>query len=99
MRDQDLKRMAERYTIQESSLRRDLQAMCTRAEIAESALSTKDEEIKELRDSRLLFKKKVGPYTPPFHPVPDSQNSITPSNRNSLRAREFRMAKKMKSHL
>ena len=57
---QDLKRMNEKYAIQESSLRRDLQATSTRAEIAESELSTKDEEIKELRDSRLLFKKKVG---------------------------------------
>lgn len=57
--EQDLKRMSERHTIQESSLRRDLQATYTRAEIAESVLSTKDEEIKELRDSRLLFKKKV----------------------------------------
>lgn len=54
--------MNERYAIQESSLRRDLQAASTRAEIAENDLSTKDEEIKELRDSRLLFKKKVGPY-------------------------------------
>ena len=59
---QDLKHMNERYAIQESSLRRDLQAASTRAEIAENDLSTKDEEIKELRDSRLLFKKKVGPY-------------------------------------
>ena len=59
---QDLKRMNERYAIQESSLRRDLQAASTRAEIVESELSTKDEEIKELRDSRLLFKKKVGPH-------------------------------------
>jgi len=58
---QDLKRMNERYAIQESSLRRDLQAASTRTEIAESELSKKDEEIKELRDSRLLFKKKVGP--------------------------------------
>lgn len=57
---QDLKRMNEKYAIQESSLRRDLQATSTRAEIAESELSTKDEEVKELRDSRLLFKKKVG---------------------------------------
>lgn len=53
--------MSERYAIQESSLRRDLQATSTRAEIAESELSTKDDEIKELRDSKLLFKKKVGP--------------------------------------
>lgn len=60
-RERDLKRMGERYAIQESSLRRDLQAISTRAEIAESELSTKDEEIKELRDSKLLFKKKVGP--------------------------------------
>lgn len=60
--EQDLKRISGGYTIQESSLRRDLQAASTRAEIAESELSTKDEEIKELRDSRLLFKKKVGPY-------------------------------------
>ena len=58
--EQDLKRTSERYGIQESSLRRDLQAASTRAETAESELSTKDEEIKELRDSRLLFKKKVG---------------------------------------
>jgi len=55
--------MSERYAMQESSLRRDLQATSTRAEIAESELSTKDEEIKELRDSRLLFKKKVGPLS------------------------------------
>jgi len=54
--------MSGGYTIQESSLRRDLQAASTRAEIAESELSTKDEEIKGLRDSRLLFKKKVCPY-------------------------------------
>jgi len=46
--------------MQESSLRRDLQATSMRAEIAESELSTKGEEIKELKDSRLLFKKKVG---------------------------------------
>jgi len=58
--EQDLKRMDERHAIQESSLRRDLQAASTRAEIAESGLSAKDEEIKELRDSKLLFKKKVG---------------------------------------
>lgn len=56
--EQDLKRIKERNSIQESSLRRDLQSMYTRVEIVESALSTKDEEIKELRDSRLLFKKK-----------------------------------------
>ena len=55
--------MSERYAIQESSLRRDLQATSTRAEIAETELSTKDDEIKELRDSKLLFKKKVGPYS------------------------------------
>ena len=60
-REQDLKRMSERYAIQESSLRRDLQATSTRAEIAESELSAKDEEIRDLRESRLLFKKKVGP--------------------------------------
>jgi len=59
--DQDLKRLSERYAVQESYLRRDLQAASTRAEIAESELTTKDEEIKELRDSKLLFKKKVGP--------------------------------------
>lgn len=53
--------MSERYAVQESSLRRDLQATSTRVEIAESELSSKDEEIKELRDSKLLFKKKVGP--------------------------------------
>lgn len=61
--DQDLKRLNERYTIQESSLRRDLQVISTRAEIAESELSTRGEEIKELKDSRLLFKKKVCPLS------------------------------------
>jgi len=55
--------MSERYTIRESSLRRDLRATSARAEIAESELSTKDEEVRELRDSRLLFKKKVSPLT------------------------------------
>lgn len=60
--EQDLKRIKERYSIQESSLRRDLQSMHTHVEIVESALSTKDEEVKELRDSRLLFKKKVSTY-------------------------------------
>lgn len=57
--EQDLKRVSERYAIHESSLRRDLQAAYIRAEIAESALSAKDEEIRELRNSKLLFKKKV----------------------------------------
>jgi len=56
--EHDLKRVGERYAIQESSLRRDLQVAFTRAEIAESEVSTKDEEIKELRNSKLLFKKK-----------------------------------------
>lgn len=60
--EQDLKRMKERHSIQESSLRRDLQSMHTRVEVVESALSTKDEEVKELRCSRLLFKKKVSTY-------------------------------------
>jgi len=56
--EQDLKRMREGFTIQESSLRRDLQVAHTRAEVAESSLSLKDGEIQELRESRLLFKKK-----------------------------------------
>lgn len=60
--EQELKRKSERYGAEESFLRRDLQAASTRAETAESELSTKDEEIKELRDSRLLFKKKVGSH-------------------------------------
>ena len=47
--------------MRESSLRRDLQTAHVRAELAESVLSTKDDEIKGLRDSRLLFKKKVSP--------------------------------------
>lgn len=84
---QDLKRMSERYAIQESSLRRDFQATSTRAEIAESELSTKDEEIKELRDSKLLFKKKVGPCRWPRHSVSNGQISITPSNRSNHEAR------------
>jgi len=72
--EQDLKRTSERYGIQESSLRRDLQAASTRVEAVESELSTKDEEIKELRDSRLLFKKK-------YHALKQkqSQNSRTPA--------------------
>jgi hypothetical protein len=57
--EQDLKRTRERFAIQESSLRRDLQATHTRAELAESVLSIKDGEIQELKGSRLLFKKKV----------------------------------------
>jgi hypothetical protein len=59
--EQGLKHVKEKYAIQESSFRRDLQAASARAEIAESELSTKGEEIRGLRDSRLLFKKKVGP--------------------------------------
>jgi hypothetical protein len=53
--------MGERHTVQVSSLRRDLQAAAIRAEITESELCANNEEIKELRDSKLLFKKKVGP--------------------------------------
>ena len=87
----DLKRMNERHAIQESSVRRELQAACARAEIAENELSTKDEEIKELRDSKLLFKKKVGPRLRPYCSVPNGQYSITPSNRNNRRARGLRM--------
>ena len=96
---QDLKRMRERFTIRELSLRRDLQASHTRAEIAESALSLKDEEIQELRGSRLLFKKKVGILLMLRHSVPDSRNSITLSNRNDHRTRGSQMETQLEVHL
>lgn len=97
--EQDLKHMSKRYAIQESSLRRDLQATSTRAEVVESELSTKDEEIKELRDSKLLFKKKVGHCRWPCHSVSNGQISITPSNRNNRRARGLQMTLTWKIHL
>jgi hypothetical protein len=91
--------MGERHTVQVSSLRRDLQAAAIRAEITESELCANNEEIKELRDSKLLFKKKVGPCPRHRHPVSNGQNSITPSNRNIRRARGLQMTLTWKIHL